>query len=203
MHPRSRHGHYPHLSSPSPFLPLVAITISTKAPKATLLHAWDPSRQAASAISLLIIRHRPRRLHRRHVCQRPGELRDFPCTPAVPPCVFLLCSPRRRGAGSPHQPPSPAPARWVHASATMTMTLSGYRRTAATTPLSTLLLAMKASSENGVRLEGGGKLGRRWSFGLGLEMGFWARPWYLWIWAWVGAPSPSLWTSKPFRLPNS
>ena len=33
-----------------------------------------------------------------------------PSTPAGPPCISLLCAPCRRGACSPHQPPSLAPA---------------------------------------------------------------------------------------------
>ena len=140
------------------FLPLTATPVSTRTPKAALLHAWSPS------------------------------------TPAAPPCISLLCAPRRRDVCSPHQPPLLAPA-------TLTAAPSGCRRTASTAPLSILPPVVKAPSEDDVAF---GEASWR-------KMKFWA-----WVWdGFVSPPmlaldlglgwstSPSLWSSQPIGLAHS
>lgn len=96
-----------------------------------------------------------------------------PCTRAAPSFIFLLHAPRDcRHCSSPAA--IPAPAMWALAPATVTAVPSGCRRTAATTSLSILPPVVGAPSEDDIRGEKQAR--RRWSFGLGFEMGFWARP---------------------------
>ena len=135
--------HSSHPSSPSPFLPLTAIPISTRTPKVTLLHTWGPNMQAASTIFLLI-----------SAIALPVFIKgaffrgqeSFTTLHTRMALSFLHQPPWPQHLLDVARPLPPAQAMRAPAPATMAAAPSRRRQTAATTPLFIAQLQLPSSS---------------------------------------------------------